>query len=54
MSQFHERYGLTPIINACGKMTHLGAAAVPPEVTSRVMEVMSEFVDMPALLKSGG
>ena len=51
MSQFHERYGLTPIINACGKMTHLGAAAVPPEVTSRVMEVMSEFVDMPALLK---
>ncbi len=51
MSQFHERYGLTPIINACGKMTHLGAAAVPPEVTSRVMEVMSEFVDMPALLQ---
>ena len=51
MSQFHERYGLTPIINACGKMTHLGAAAVPPEVTSRVMEVMSEFVDMPEFLK---
>ena len=51
MSQFHERYGLTPIINACGKMTHLGAAAVPPEVTSRVMEAMSEFVDMPEFLK---
>ena len=51
MSQFHERYGLTPIINACGKMTHLGAAAVPPEVTSRVMEAMSEFIDMPEFLK---
>ena len=51
MSKFHERYGLTPIINACGKMTHLGAAAVPPEVTSRVLEAMSEFIDMPEFLK---
>ena len=51
MSKFHDRYGLTPIINACGKMTHLGAAAVPPEVTSRVMEAMSEFIDMPEFLK---
>ena len=50
MSRFHERYGLTPIINACGKMTHLGAAAVPPEVVSRVAEAMSEFVEMPELL----
>ena len=32
-------------------MTHLGAAAVPPEVTNRVMEAMSEFVDMPEFLK---
>ncbi len=52
MSQFHERYGLTPIINACGKMTHLGAAAVPPEVVGRVVEAMSEFVEMPELLRA--
>ncbi len=51
MARFHERYGLTPIINACGKMTHLGAAAVPPEITERVLEVMSEFVEMPDLLR---
>ncbi len=50
MSKYHERYGLTPIINTAGTQTTLGASAVPPEVVERVVEAAPEFARMTELL----
>ena len=50
MSRYHERYGLTPIINTAGTQTTLGASAVPPEVVERVVEAAPEFARMTELL----
>lgn len=50
MSRYHERYGLTPIINTAGTQTTLGASAVPPAVVERVVEAAPEFARMTELL----
>ena len=50
MSRYHERYGLTPIINTAGTQTTLGASAVPPAVVARVVEAAPEFARMTELL----
>ncbi len=50
MSKYHERYGLTPIINTAGTQTTLGASAVPPQVVERVVEAAPEFARMTELL----
>ncbi len=41
--QFHEQFGLTPIINACGKMTRLANARALPEVTRLAAESLGHF-----------
>ena len=50
MSKYHERYGLTPIINTAGTQTTLGASSIPPEVVERVVEAAPEFARMTELL----
>ena len=40
---FHERFGLTPVINACGKMTRLSNARALPEVIRLASESLEHF-----------
>lgn len=42
---FHAQYGLTPIINACGKMTHLSNARVFPEIVAATVGSLEHFFD---------
>ncbi|SVC34277.1 uncharacterized protein METZ01_LOCUS287131, partial [marine metagenome] len=39
----HKKYQLRRVINACGKMTHLGGAIVLPEIASAASEAMQHF-----------
>ena len=41
-----ERWGLTPVINAAGTMTTLGASRVAPEVRAAVDDVLGRFVKL--------
>jgi D-glucosaminate-6-phosphate ammonia-lyase len=45
----HERYRLTRIVNACGKVTKLAGAIVLPEVREVVNEAMGQFFDLDEL-----
>ena len=38
-----ERYGLTRVINACGKMTPLAGAIVLPEIAAAASESLNHF-----------
>lgn len=49
MAALHARLGLTPIINAAGTMTDLGASRAIPEAVAAVAEILPEFVDVAAL-----
>ena len=42
----HQKYGLTRVINACGKMTKLGGAIVLPPIVEVVQESLRHFFDM--------
>lgn len=44
MAAIHDRWGLTPVINASGTMTTLGASRVGPEVRADVDAILCEFV----------
>jgi L-seryl-tRNA(Ser) seleniumtransferase len=44
MSDVMKRWGLTPVINATGTMTSLGASRVAPEVRAAVDDVLGRFV----------
>ncbi len=44
-----QRWGLTPVINAAGTMTALGASRASPEVRAAVDDVLGRFVKMPEL-----
>ena len=46
MSDTMIRRGLTPVINACGTMTSLGASRVAPEVAAEVADMLGRFVLM--------
>jgi D-glucosaminate-6-phosphate ammonia-lyase len=50
----HERYGLTRVINACGKMTHLGGAIVLPEIATAVRESLNHFFVLDELQAAAG
>ena len=45
----HERYGLTPVINARGTYTPLGVSRSPEEVRRAVDQALSDFFDMDEL-----
>lgn len=49
-----ERYGLTRVINACGKMTHLSGAIVLPEVAEAAAESMRHFFVLDELQAAAG
>ncbi|MFN0052897.1 MAG: aminotransferase class V-fold PLP-dependent enzyme [Planctomycetales bacterium] len=42
----HERFGVTPIINASGSVTRLGGAPMPPEVLQAFQEAAQEAVPL--------
>lgn len=44
MTDLMTRWGLTPVINAAGTMTTLGASRVPPPVRRAVDEILGRFV----------
>ncbi|MBB3933481.1 L-seryl-tRNA(Ser) seleniumtransferase [Kaistia hirudinis] len=49
MAEIHERLGLTPVINASGTMTSIGASRVVPQAAAAVGEILTEFVDIASL-----
>ena len=50
----HEKYQLTRIINACGKMTHLGGAIVLPETRRQVSASLGNFYDLDEIQDRAG
>jgi L-seryl-tRNA(Ser) seleniumtransferase len=48
-SDWRERYGLRPIINASGTMTVLGASIVVPEAQAAIAGILGEFVEVDGL-----
>ena len=50
----YEKYRLTRIINACGKMTHLAGASVLPEVMAAVDAATPCFFDIEELQERAG
>ena len=49
-----ERYGLTRVINACGKMTHLSGAIVLPEIAAAASESLNHFFILDELQAAAG
>ena len=50
----HKKYQLRRVINACGKMTHLGGAIVLPEIASAASEAMQHFFVLDELQAAAG
>ena len=48
------RWNLTPVINASGTMTGIGASRVPDEVRATVDRILASFVDMDELQSRAG
>ncbi|MBC8354374.1 MAG: PLP-dependent transferase [Planctomycetes bacterium] len=49
-----EQYGLTRVINACGKMTHLSGAIVLPEIAAAASESLNHFFVLDELQAAAG
>ncbi|MCA9124545.1 MAG: aminotransferase class V-fold PLP-dependent enzyme [Planctomycetaceae bacterium] len=49
-----EKYGLTRVINACGKMTHLSGAIVLPEIAAEASESLKHFFVLDELQAAAG
>lgn len=50
----HEKYGLTRVINACGKMTSLSGAIVLPEIAEQTSESLKHFFVLDELQAAAG
>lgn len=50
----YQDLGIKPVINACGKMTLLGATAVEPEVAEAMALASRHYVDVAALERKAG
>lgn len=50
----HKKYELRRVINACGKMTHLGGAIVLPPIADAARESMNHFFDLDELQAAAG
>lgn len=50
----HEKYGLTRVINACGKMTALSGAIVLPEIAGPARESLNHFFVLDELQAAAG
>jgi L-seryl-tRNA(Ser) seleniumtransferase len=50
----HEKYGLTRVINACGKMTALSGAIVLPEIAEQASESLEHFFILDELQAAAG
>jgi D-glucosaminate-6-phosphate ammonia-lyase len=54
LMDLHEKYRLTRIVNACGKVTKLAGAIVLPDVREVVTEAMGQFFDLEELQTRSG
>ena len=50
----YEKYHLTRVINACGKMTHLSGAIVLPEIATQASQALGSFFDLDELQDRAG
>jgi len=50
----HEKYGLTKVINACGKMTALSGSIVLPEIAEEAAESLKHFFVLDELQAAAG
>ena len=50
----YKKHRLTPVINACGKMTHLSGAAVLPDIAQEVAAALPLFFDLDQLQERAG
>ena len=50
----YEKYQLTRVINACGKMTHLAGAAVLPPIAAQAAAALPHFFDLDQLQERAG
>jgi D-glucosaminate-6-phosphate ammonia-lyase len=50
----YEKYELTRVINACGKMTHLSGAVVLPDIAAQANAALSGFFDLEELQQRAG
>ena len=50
----YEKYQLTRVINACGKMTHLAGAAVLPPIAAQAAAALPHFFDLEQLQERAG
>ena len=50
----HEKYELTKVINACGKMTALSGAIVLPEIAKEAAEAFNHFFILDELQAAAG
>jgi L-seryl-tRNA(Ser) seleniumtransferase len=53
-SSIFARFGLRPVINACGVYTDLGGSRLTASVLAGIAEMNSQFVSMPELLDATG
>jgi D-glucosaminate-6-phosphate ammonia-lyase len=49
-----ERFGVPPVINACGIYTDVGGSRLSPAVWAAMAEANDQFIDMVALLEGSG
>ncbi|MCH8828799.1 MAG: aminotransferase class V-fold PLP-dependent enzyme, partial [Planctomycetes bacterium] len=54
LMDLHQKYGLTRVINACGKMTKLCGAIVLPPIADVARESMNHFFDLAELQAAAG
>ncbi|EHN69242.1 DgaE family pyridoxal phosphate-dependent ammonia lyase [Aliivibrio fischeri] len=54
MSSIHEKYGLTEVINASGRMTALGVSTPNEDVVNAVKEGLGQYFDMKDLVIKTG
>lgn len=54
MSNIYSKYGLSPVINASGRMTILGVSTASPAVCRALAEAASNFVVVEELMQAAG
>ena len=50
----YEKYQLTRVVNACGKMTQLAGAAVLPPIAEQATAALPNFFDLDELQERAG
>lgn len=52
--EIYEKLGVEPVINASGRMTHLGGSAIDPEVAQSMIRAGQDYINMDELQLAAG